>query len=81
MESRIPADTLVMYDAEYGVFDPDEYGVSKGTVGLAKWRDRESGNYFVKWRGGLCCYVPAESIHVLTDDEKREFIVRYVMES
>lgn len=77
-----PVDTLILYESEEEIDDPVEHtSVSKGAVGVAKWRDRRTGNYFVKWRGGLCCYVPAESIRPLTDDEKRLFIVRYVMES
>ncbi len=61
--------------------DEDMLSVKKGTVGVACWRDRESGNHFVRWQGGLSCYVEESDIMIMTEDEKKLFLVRTVMES
>lgn len=73
--------TLVVYVSNVEIRDGDGLSLKKGTVGAVSWRDRDTGNYLVRWRGGLSCHVPGEDLRELTQDERNELIVRYVMES
>lgn len=76
----IQPNTMVRYALERDPGDLDNL-IPFGAVGVTCWRDRESGNYFVRWQGRISCYVGEEEIREMTEDEKKLFLVRTVMES